>query len=46
MSHFSERYNDLRYTISTDGTLGLRNAQIGAIHAIASFNTLQKKSLV
>lgn len=43
MSHFSERYNDLRYTISTDGTLGLRNAQIGAIHAIASFNTLQKK---
>jgi superfamily II DNA or RNA helicase len=43
MSHFSDTYNDLRYPISTEGNLGMRNAQLGAIHAIASFNTLQKK---
>ncbi|RUT33710.1 DEAD/DEAH box helicase [Paenibacillus zeisoli] len=44
MSHFSDNYYELRYPISTDSTIGLRNAQLGAIHAIASFNSLSKKN--
>lgn len=44
MSYFSNNYNELRYPISTDNTIGLRNAQLGAIHAIASFKTLRKKA--
>jgi superfamily II DNA or RNA helicase len=44
MSYFSEAYNELRYPISIDYAPGLRNAQLGAIHAIASFHTLRRKS--
>ncbi len=44
MSYFSETYSELRYPISSDNTIGLRNAQLGAIHAIASYHTLRKKT--
>lgn len=44
MSYFSDNYNELRYPISTDSMIGLRNAQLGAIHAIASFKSLRKKA--
>lgn len=40
MSYFSELYTAVNYPISSDTSLGLRNAQIGAIHAIASHATL------
>ena len=40
MSYFSDLYAVVNYPISTDTSLGLRNAQIGAIHAIASHATL------
>ena len=43
MSYFSEMYNELRLpTVDIDGR-GLRNAQRGAIYAIASHNTLYSK---
>ena len=42
MSYFSKRYNKLHYPIETDSISGLRNAQLGAIHAIAAFHTLHK----
>lgn len=41
MSYFSELYAMVSYPISSDTSLGLRNAQIGAIHAIASHATLE-----
>lgn len=44
MSYFSENYYELKYTIETETTPGLRNAQLGAIHAIASYHTLKKKN--
>lgn len=40
MSHFSTNYNRINYPIATDGAKGLRNAQLGAIHAIASHFTV------
>lgn len=40
MSYFSELYTAVNYPFSSDISLGLRNAQIGAIHAIASHATL------
>jgi superfamily II DNA or RNA helicase len=44
MGYFSDNYNELRYPISLENTPGLRNAQLGAIHAIAAFHTLHKKN--
>lgn len=40
MSYFSTYYNRINYPIATDAAKGLRNAQIGAIHAIGSHFTL------
>lgn len=40
MSYFSELYEMVNYPVSSDTLLGLRNAQIGAIHAIAAHATL------
>ena len=34
MSYFSENYKHIEYPISSKSVLGLRNAQLGAIHAI------------
>lgn len=44
MSYFADNYKELHYPISTETTPGLRNAQLGAIHAIAAYQTLQKRN--
>lgn len=41
--YFKMNYDKLKYPISSDSTPGLRNAQIGAIHALASFNALKSR---
>lgn len=41
-NYFNKQYKDLRFTKESSTTSGLRNAQIGAIHAISSFFTLYK----
>lgn len=43
MGFFSNNYNQVRYQIGDEANPGLRNAQIGAIHAIASHFTTSKK---
>ena len=43
MSYFQYNYNNLHYSISSEKEIGLRNAQIGAIHAIGAYITLNKK---
>ena len=43
MRYFSDMYDKLCYPRANEGTNGLRNAQLGAIHAIAAHNTLNKK---
>lgn len=40
MSYFSTLYSMVRYPIATEQNKGLRNAQIGAIHAIAAHATI------
>lgn len=40
-NYFSNNYKKITYSLDSAKTKGLRNAQIGAIHAIASFFTLQ-----
>lgn len=42
MSYFSTNYNRINYPIATDAVKGLRNAQIGAIHAIGAHFTINK----
>lgn len=44
MSYFENNYHLVRYPISTESSAGLRRAQIGAIHAIASHFTLHGRS--
>lgn len=41
MSYYSEQYSQLTFPISTDNSPGLRNAQIGALYAVASHATLR-----
>ena len=41
--YFSKNYSNLRYPIDSEESPGLRNAQIGAIHAIASYFTISQK---
>ena len=41
MSYFSDLYGVVNYPIASEHSVGLRNAQIGAIHAIASHSTLE-----
>lgn len=41
LSYFSKYYDAVNYPIASEQSNGLRNAQIGAIHAIASFSTLE-----
>ena len=43
MGYFTKTYTNIKYPIGTKMMPGLRNAQLGAIHAVASFDTLQKK---
>jgi len=42
--YFSKYYNKISYPIDSAKNRGLRNAQIGAIHAISSFFTLNQSS--
>lgn len=42
MSYFSELYAYMQYPISGEGRVGLRNAQLGAIHAIAANDTIEE----
>ena len=44
MEYFSNHYSDLRFPLSTVENDGLRNAQIGALHAIGAYFTLYKKN--
>ena len=41
--YFSSNYNSVTYPKDSEKHQGLRNAQIGAIHAIASFFTMNSK---
>lgn len=43
MSYFEKMYSEICYPRFNSGAKGLRTAQIGAIHAIAAHNTLNKK---
>lgn len=43
ISYFSDLYENLRFPIAEGKEVGLRNAQIGAIHAFASYATLNSK---
>ena len=44
MSYFSDWYESLKYPKQDKGRDGLRNAQLGAIHAIASQSTLVEQA--
>jgi len=43
MSYFDERYSSLSYPIVTDESPGLRNAQLGGIHAVSAHFTIRKE---
>jgi len=40
MTYFSSNYTRINYPIATETSFGLRNSQLGAIHAIGSYFTL------
>jgi superfamily II DNA or RNA helicase len=40
MTYFSSHYTRINYPVTTETSRGLRNAQLGAVHAIASHFTL------
>lgn len=42
MDYFSSNYNRINYPIATENQKGLRNAQIGAIHAIGAHFSIYK----
>ncbi|GAA3657423.1 DEAD/DEAH box helicase [Flavivirga jejuensis] len=44
MVYFSENYSRINLPIAKEGIRGLRNAQIGAIHAIGSHFTIRKET--
>lgn len=46
MTYFKDNYNKLRFPVPSDEKPGLRNAQIGAIHAIGSHFTLGKDPVI
>lgn len=39
-NYFEIHYNKIKYPIDSGKSRGLRNAQLGAIHAVSSFFTL------
>lgn len=43
-SYFQQYYDKLKYPIGAENNAGLRNAQIGASHALASYNSLHSKN--
>lgn len=42
-TYFESYYDKIKYPIDSEKSRGLRNAQLGAIHAISSFFTINKK---
>ena len=42
-NYFSSHYKNITYPLDSERKNGLRNAQIGAIHSLAAFNTLSNK---
>lgn len=42
--YFSQNYKKIKYPVDSAQSRGLRNAQLGAVHAIASFFTLSQKT--
>ena len=42
-TYFADHYMDISYPIDSEAINGLRNAQLGAIHAISSHFTIHKK---
>ena len=42
-NYFSSHYQNITYPLDSERKNGLRNAQIGAIHSLAAFNTLSNK---
>ena len=42
-NYFEIHYNKIKYPIDSGKSRGLRNAQLGAIHAVSSFFTLNEK---
>lgn len=42
MSYFSTNYNRINYPVATEAIRGLRNAQLGATHAIGAHFTINK----
>ncbi|WP_342540343.1 DEAD/DEAH box helicase family protein [Heyndrickxia sp. FSL K6-6286] len=44
MTYFQENYTNIYFSKATDKTNGLRNAQLGAIHAIGSYFTRENKN--
>lgn len=42
-TYFRTYYNKITYPIDTEKNRGLRNAQLGAVHAVSSFFTINKK---
>lgn len=43
ISYFSSLYGELRFPLADADEVGLRNSQIGAIYAVASYSTLNSK---
>ena len=41
-TYFDKQYKNLKFVKATDTSPGLRNAQIGAIHAISSYFTIPR----
>lgn len=41
--YFEKQYDKIKYPIDSNKCRGLRNAQLGAIHAISSYFTLERK---
>lgn len=42
--YFSQNYKNITYPIDSEESRGLRNAQLGAVHALASYFTLNKRN--
>ena len=42
-TYFKEHYKKITYPIALKDNIGLRNAQLGAIHAVSSFYTINNK---
>lgn len=46
MKYFEDNYSNIRYPIRKQNELGLRRAQTGAIHRIASYFTIESEPAI